>query len=169
MTRRLKNLIIPLVLLAGLIAAVFALRLGHGEKRITDEFEAAAGRLEEALGDEWEKQKEVRIQPMTYSDGTGETITHYIIQTTFYGEEPDDMEGVDPVVEEVVDMESVESQKNCTVSGRAALLCTGEDYAYLCWTISPQCSMVIEYNPAAIPEDEVFKMAESVPANQSAE
>ena len=73
------------------------------------------------------------------------------------------------MIEEVVDMESVESQKNCTVSGRAALLCTGEDYAYLCWTISPQCSMVIEYNPAAIPEDEVFKMAESVPANQSAE
>ena len=83
MTRRLKNLIIPLVLLAGLIAAVFAFRLGHGEKRITDELEAAAGRLEEALGDEWEKQKEVRIQPMTYSDGAGETITHYIIQTTF--------------------------------------------------------------------------------------
>jgi len=42
----------------------------------------------------------------------------------------------------------------------AALYKTTEQ-CYLCWTYSPEVSYVLEYNPAAVSDEEVIRMAQS--------
>ena len=54
-----------------------------------------------------------------------------------------------------------------TVSGLPAAIYQKDGRAYLCWTIMPELSCVIEYDPAVESEEDMLRMAESVPANQS--
>ena len=39
-----------------------------------------------------------------------------------------------------------------------------DELSYLCWTDTPEASYVLEYNPDAIPDEEILKMAESAEA-----
>ena len=36
-----------------------------------------------------------------------------------------------------------------------------DDTAFLCWTVDPEVSYVLEYNPQTIADEEIIKMAES--------
>ena len=36
-----------------------------------------------------------------------------------------------------------------------------DDTAYLCWTVDPEVSYVLEYTPSKMPDSEIIKMAES--------
>lgn len=42
-----------------------------------------------------------------------------------------------------------------------------EDRTYLCWTISPKHSCVIEYSTGAVAEKDILRMAESVGENSA--
>jgi len=55
----------------------------------------------------------------------------------------------------------------CTVSGLPAAIYQKDGQAYLCWTIMPELSCVIEYDPAAESEEDMLPMAESVPTNRT--
>ena len=66
----------------------------------------------------------------------------------------------------VIDPDDAESCRECTVSNLPAAIYQKDGRAYLCWTITPELSCVIEYDPTTEREEDMLRMAESVPANK---
>ena len=62
----------------------------------------------------------------------------------------------------VIDISQIENRRECAVNEYDAFLCELEDRNYLCWTLSPETSCVIEYDAAIASEKDIFRMAESV-------
>ena len=44
-----------------------------------------------------------------------------------------------------------------------ALLCEIGDRSYLCWTLTPETTCIIEYSANTVNEFDILRMAESVP------
>ena len=63
----------------------------------------------------------------------------------------------------IVDLEQMENRRECKVNEYDALLCELGDRSYLCWTLSPEISCMIEYSKGSVEEASIFRMAESVP------
>ena len=125
-------------------------------------------RVENALGDEWEKKTVTEVSDLVYSDGEGSNIIYHICLTTYYGVEATAQTGLNTdAISAVISPDEAESCRECTVSGLPAAIYQKDGQAYLCWTIMPELSCVIEYNPTVESEEDLFRMAESVPANQS--
>ena len=64
--------------------------------------------------------------------------------------------------------ESADSCKEMKIKDWDSALYEFDELSYLCWTDTPEASYVLEYNPDAIPDEEILKMAESaeVPEKQ---
>jgi len=60
-------------------------------------------------------------------------------------------------------MDTLENRRDCEVNGLEAVIGELDGLTYLCWTISPTYSCVLEYTAGSIPEADIFRMAESVP------
>ena len=60
--------------------------------------------------------------------------------------------------------ESANSCKEMKIKDWDAALYEFDELSYLCWTDTPEASYVLEYNPDAIPDEEILKMAESAEA-----
>ena len=125
-------------------------------------------RMENALGDEWEKKTVTEVSDLVYSDGEGNNIIYHVCLTTYYGVEATVQTGLNTdAISAVISPDEAESCRECTVSGLPAAIYQKDGQAYLCWTIMPEFSCVIEYDPTVESEEDMFRMAESVPANQS--
>ena len=125
-------------------------------------------RVENALGDEWKKQTVTKVSDFVYSDGKGNTIIYYVCITTYYEADATEQTGLNTeAIAAVISPDEAESCRECTVSGLPAAIYQKDGQAYLCWTIMPELSCVIEYDPAFESEEDMLRMAESVPANQS--
>ena len=62
----------------------------------------------------------------------------------------------------VIDFEKIENKLSCKVNEYDAFQCKMGEHSYLCWTISPEISCVIEYSADVNDEADIFRMAESV-------
>ena len=125
-------------------------------------------RVENALGDEWEKKTVTEVSDLVYSDGEGNNIIYRVCLTTYYGVEATAQTGLNTdAISAVISLDETESCRECTVSGLPAAIYQKDGRAYLCWTIMPELSCVIEYNPAVESEEDMLRMAESVPANRT--
>ena len=62
----------------------------------------------------------------------------------------------------VIDFAQIRNRRECKVNEYDAFQCEIDDRTYLCWTISPKISCVIEYQADAVEEADIFRMAESV-------
>lgn len=62
----------------------------------------------------------------------------------------------------VIDMTQIKNKQECKVNEYDAFLCEMGDRSYLCWTLSPEISCVIEYNAERTAQEDIFRMAESV-------
>ena len=62
----------------------------------------------------------------------------------------------------VIDFAKIENRRSCKVNEYDAFQCEMGERSYLCWTISPEISYIIEYGADTIGEKDIFKMAESV-------
>lgn len=123
--------------------------------------------MENVLGEEWEKQTVTKVSDLVYSDNEGNNIIYHICATTYF--EADLIEQTvlnTNAISTVIDPDEAESCRECTISGLPAAIYQKDGQAYLCWTITPELSCVIEYDPAVECEEDMFRMAESVPANQ---
>ena len=124
-------------------------------------------RLENALGDEWKKQTVTKVSDLVYSDEGGNTIIYHVCTTTYYEADSTEQTGLNTeAIAAVISPDEAESCRECTVSGLPAAIYQKDGQAYLCWTIIPELSCVIEYDPAVESEEDMLRMAESVPANQ---
>ena len=124
--------------------------------------------VENALGDEWKKQTVTKVSDLVYSDDEGNTIVYHVCNTTYYEVDYAKQTGLNTdTISAVISPDEAESYRECTVSGLPAAIYQKNGRAYLCWTIMPELSCVIEYDPAVEREEDMLRMAESVPANQS--
>ena len=62
----------------------------------------------------------------------------------------------------VIDFTQIRNRRDCKVNAYDAFQCEMGERSYLCWTISPEISCIIEYGADTIGEKDIFKMAESV-------
>ena len=105
-----------------------------------------------------------KVTPFTYTDSEGNTLVYYCCQTTYLENESGDDTGLDMnAISLAVDTEQIENNRECKVNGYDAFQCELGDRSYLCWTLSPEFSCVIEYSKGSIDEADIFRMAESVP------
>lgn len=132
-----------------------------------DEMMDMLNRMENALGDEWKKQTVTKVSDLVYSDDEGNTIVYHVCTTTYYEADSAMQTGLNTnAISAVISPDEAESCRDCTVSGLPAAIYQKDGRAYLCWTIMPELSCVIEYDPAVESEEDMLRMAESVPANQ---
>ena len=133
-----------------------------------DEMMDILNRMENALGNEWEKQSVTEVSNIAYSDEEGNTIIYHVCVTKYYGVDAAKQTGLNTdAISAVISPDEAESWRECTVSDLPAAIYQKDGRAYLCWTIMPEFSCVIEYDPTAESEEDMLRMAESVPANQS--
>lgn len=125
-------------------------------------------RVENALGDEWEKQTVTEVSDLVYSDDGGNTIIYHVCVTTYYGVDATEQTGLNTdAISAVISPDTAESFRECNVSNLPAAIYQKDGRAFLCWTIMPELSCVIEYDPTAESEEDVLRMAESVPAKRN--
>lgn len=104
-----------------------------------------------------------KVTPFTYTDGKGNNIVYYCCQTVCLSDTSGKYAGLDmDAIGLVIDLERIENKRKCAVGVYEAFQCEIEDRAYLCWTLSPEISCVIEYSPDTITESDIFRMAASV-------
>jgi hypothetical protein len=112
---------------------------------------------------DYECQSVAKVTPFPYTDSEGNTIVYYCIQTAYLENESGDDTGLDMnAIGMVIDPELIGNKRECRVNEYDAFLCELGDRSYLCWTLSPELSCVIEYSAGAISEESLFWMAESV-------
>ena len=132
-----------------------------------DEMIDMLNRVENALGHEWKKQTVTKVSDLVYSDDEGNTIVYHVCTTTYYEADGNEQTGLNTdAISAVISPEEAESYRECTVSGLPAAIYQKDGQAYLCWTIVPELSCVIEYDPTVESEEDILRMAESIPANQ---
>ena len=149
-----------------LIGAVSIIIANHPTPQ--DEMMDVLNRVENALGDERKKQTVTKVSDLVYSDDEGNTIVYHVCTTTYYEADATEQTGLNTeAIAAVIAPDEAESFRECTVSGLPAAIYQKDGRAYLCWTIIPELSCVIEYDPAVESEEDMLRMAESVPANQS--
>lgn len=164
MKKKLWIIIAVVVVLLVLVAVI----VSSNHSAPQDEMQDMLNRVEDALGEEWNRQTVTEVSDLVYSDDEGNTIIYYVCVTTYYEADPNEQNGLNTdAIAAVIDPDEAESCRECTVSDLSASIYQKDGRAYLCWTIIPELSCVIEYDPAVESEADIFCMAESVPANTS--
>lgn len=104
-----------------------------------------------------------KVTPFTYGDSEGNAIVYYCCQMAYVTEEPMGYNGLNmDAIGLVIDLDLIENKRECTVNEYDAFQCEIDDRTYLCWTLSPKISCVIEYSADVTEESDIFCMAESV-------
>ena len=123
-------------------------------------------KIENALkevDEDYECQSVSKVTPFTYTDSEGNTIVYYCMQTAYLENESGDNTGLDmDAIGMVIDVDQIESRRECMVNEYDAFLCEIGDRSYLCWTLTPETTCIIEYSANTVNEFDIFQMAESV-------
>lgn len=156
-------------MLVGLVLIVGIMRYIEVQKRENDPNWQIAkeickvGNALKKVDKSYECQSVSKVTPFIYTDSEGNTIVYYCCQTAYLENGSGDDTGLDMnAISMVVDPELIENKRDCKVNEYDAFLCELVARSYLCWTLSPEISCVIEYSPEAVSEDSVFRMAKSV-------
>ena len=62
----------------------------------------------------------------------------------------------------VVDVDALENRNDRKVGDWEGVQGELDGLTYLCWTVSPKYSCVLEYTAGTVMEEDIFRMAESV-------
>ena len=115
------------------------------------------------IDESWELQSLTQVTPYCYQNPDGDTITYYCCITTYVGDTPTELFGLNqPALEQVVDIKTLENRRDCEVNDKEAVIGDLDGQTYLCWTILPTYSCVLEYTAGNLSEADIFRMAESV-------
>ncbi len=115
------------------------------------------------VDEDYECQSISKVTPFTYTDSEGNTIVFYCCQTSYVSDESGEYTGPNTdAIGMVIDFAKIKNRRECKVNAYDAFQCEMGERSYLCWTISPEISCVIEYSADVNDEADVFCMAESV-------
>ena len=104
-----------------------------------------------------------KVTSFSYTDSEGNIITYYCCQTTYVSDESGEYTGLNTdAIGMVIDFDQIQNRRDCKVNAYDAFQCEMGDRSYLCWTILPEISYVIEYSADVNDEADIFRMAESV-------
>ena len=104
-----------------------------------------------------------KVTPFSYTDSAGNIITYYCCQTTYLADEYGENTGLNTdAIGMVIDFTQIQNRRDCKVNAYEAFQCEMRDRSYLCWTISPEISCVIEFSADVNDEADIFRMAEIV-------
>lgn len=138
---------------------------GHNRLSSTDQVTQQISRIDAYLtsGDNpWQRQSVTAVTPSVYADAAGNTIVFHSCITTYTGQVPA-IAGVNlRTVSAIFDPGAAASSREAQVSGFPARWYELDARSYLCWTVSPHLSCVIEYTPGTVSEADVLRMAQSV-------
>ena len=117
------------------------------------------------VDEDYEYKSISKITPFTYTDSKGNSIVYYCCQTTYVEDEYGETTGLNTdAIGMVIDFARIQNRQDCKVNAYDAFRCEMGEHSYLCWTISPKISCVIEYSPDVNGEADILRMAESVQA-----
>ncbi len=112
---------------------------------------------------EAERTGEFHVEPISYLCADGSTIDFYCCHTTYYTDPAPVYSGLDMCAFELmIDFPAIANRRACKVNGLEAFQCEIGERTYLCWTITPAVSCVLEYTAGCVSEEDIFRMAESV-------
>ena len=115
------------------------------------------------VDEEYECQSISKVTPFTYTDSEGNTIIYYCCQTTYIEDEYGETTGLNTdAIGMVIDFAQIQNRRDCKVNAYDAFQCEIGERSYLCWTISPEISCIIEYSAETVAEGDIFHMAKSV-------
>lgn len=160
MKRRIIFSAIIVFLIIGLAGIAFAVAKSASDK---DTPEDVINRLEQALGDEYKKQMQTELAgTMVYADGDGNEIKYHILKTTYYEADPAEATGLNVnALGLLFDPDRAKNSREMKIQDWDAAFYEMGERSFLCWTYSPEVSYVLEYDPDAVPDEEIIKMAES--------
>lgn len=157
-----KTAILFLVLFA-MLGSIFLLK--HQKKQPEENaIRDMQERIEQALGAEYEKQKETVIAAvLRYRYKDGDEINYYILKTTFFAADPAEVDGYHAdAVYILIDPNNVANSTEMMIQDWPAMHYETDRLSYLCWTYSPEVSYALEYDPDCVSREDIIKMAESV-------
>lgn len=112
----------------------------------------------------WKLTSLTQVTPFCYRNPDGNTISYYCCTTTYAGDLPSECLGLDKnALGQVVKLDTLKNRRDCNINGMDAVMGESNGLTYLCWTISPQYSCVIEYGEGTVKEEIIFRIAESIP------
>ncbi len=160
MKKKIKNICIVVIVIVGIaswIQLFFEAREAAKSdiNRLASEIESAIKEVDENM----EMAATTVDTPITYADAEGNSIIYHYLETEYLGSNPTVIE---KPYQLVIDIETADTVQKCKVNDVDAILCREDDRAYLCWTLSPKYSFVIEYTPGTVKDDEIYIMAESL-------
>lgn len=160
MKRRIIFSAIIVFFIIGLAGIAFAVARGSSNKEKPDD---VINRLEQALGDEYKKQMQTELAgTIVYADGDGNEIKYHILKTTYYEADPAEVTGLNVnALGLLFDPDRAKNSRKMKIQDWDAALYEMGERSFLCWTYSPEVSYVLEYDPDAVPDEEIIKMAES--------
>ena len=104
-----------------------------------------------------------KVTPYTYEDSARNTIVYYCCQTVYLSDEYEDDIGLNTdAIGMVIDFAQIRNRQDCKVNEYDAFQCEMAERSYLCWTISPELSCVIEYSADTVAQTDIFQMALSI-------
>ncbi len=124
-----------------------------------------AKRIEEAMQEvdpDFKSLGYTEVMKISYEIEGGGDIQYYYCKTSYFDEIPE-LTGVHlEAIRGVIDPDMAENSREAEVLDYDAIIYTLEGREYLCWSLSPEDSCVLEYTPGTISEDDIWMMAESV-------
>lgn len=135
---------------------------------MTKEIYSAQTALQE-VDEDWQPESLSGVRPFVIKGPNNVSINYYCCTTTYLNEEPSELEGLNKAaLDMVVDNDTLENRSDCKVGSWCGVQGELDGLTYLCWTVSPKYSCVLEYTGGTVAEEDIFCMAESV-AEPSAE
>ena len=160
-----KNITIVLIAVFLILGVVFATGTLAKEKEVTpsEMGERIENAIKAVLGADVKKQTETVVAgTLKYSDKEGNVINYHILKTTYFEADPSEVTGLNvDALGVLFNPDSANSCKEMKIKDWDAALYEFDELSFLCWTDTPEASYVLEYNPDAIADEEILKMAES--------
>lgn len=123
-----------------------------------------ATQIENAIPTEYDKQYEMETSLLFTAEGKhGHTIAYYLIVTTYYAADPVSVTQLHKdALSTVFDVNRAECIKEFDASGHAAAIYSLDGCNYACCTTSPETSVVMEYPPDAVTQEESVNIIQSI-------
>lgn len=132
------------------------------DRQIAEQIYRAESALKE-MNKGYECHSVSKVTPFTYTDSEGKTIVYYCCQTAYVSNASGEYAGLNmDAIGMVIDFAQIENKRECKVNEYDAFQCEIDDRSYLCWTLTPKISCVIEYGAEDAYEAEILRMAESI-------
>lgn len=115
------------------------------------------------VDEDWKLESLSDVRPFVIKGPDGVTINYFCCITSYLNGEPAESEGLNKTaLDLVVDIDTLENRSDCKVGSWDGIQGELDGLTYLCWTVSPEYSCVMEYTAGTVAEEDIFRMAESV-------